>query len=253
MLTAIAYCLYCEELFAILKRRRSGCWVGSYYCGIFGYSDDNWVLAPSLSALQDVLCTLEEYAKSHNLKFSTDPNPNKCKTKCMAFLRKVRDLPKLVLCGNTLPWVDTLTHLGTKVTNKIDGCQDDLKMKTATYIQKNCSIIQEFNFAHPITKLRLNSIYNCHFSGSALWDLFSQSMRSFESTFNRSVKMMTDLPFETHRYFFESLLGTPHMKLRILKNYLTFIKSIKMSSKQVLRHLYTISSSDVRSITGKKP
>ena len=76
-------------------------------------------------------------------------------------------------------------------------------------------------------------------------------MRSFESTFNRSVKMMTDLPFETHRYFLESLLGTPHMKLRILKNYLTFIKSIKMSSKQVLRHLYTISSSDVRSITGK--
>ena len=49
--------------------------------------------------------------------------------------------------------MDTLTHLGTKVTNKIDGCQDDLKMKTATYIQKNCSIIQEFNYAHPITLL----------------------------------------------------------------------------------------------------
>ena len=198
-----------------------------------------------------MLCTIEEYAKSHNLKFSTDPNPIKCKTKCMAFLRKVRDLPNMILCGNSLPWVDKITHLGTIVTNRIDGCQEDLKMKTAIYIQKNCSIIQEFSYAHPTTKLRLNSIYNCHFSGSSLWDLFSHSMRAFKSSFNKSVKMMTDLPFETHRYFLESLLGTPHMKLKVLKNYLTFIKSIRMSAKPVLRQLYHIASSDVRSVTGK--
>ena len=86
VLAAIAYCMYCEELFAILKRRRSGCWVGGYYCGIFGYSDDNWVLAPSLSTLKDILVTLEEHADSHNLKFSTLPNPVQFKTKCMTFL-----------------------------------------------------------------------------------------------------------------------------------------------------------------------
>ena len=88
VLAAIAYCLYCEELFAILKRRRSGCWVGSYYCGFFGYSDDNWVLAPSLSALQDVLCTLEEYANSHNLKFYTDPNPKSARLNVWPFLER---------------------------------------------------------------------------------------------------------------------------------------------------------------------
>ena len=48
VLAAIAYCLYCEELFETLRRRHSGCWVRGYYRGIFGYSDDNWVLAPSL-------------------------------------------------------------------------------------------------------------------------------------------------------------------------------------------------------------
>ena len=63
-----------------MLKRRTGCWVVNNYHGIFGYSDDNWLLAPSLGALQDQLKTCEEYAKSHILTFSTDPNPAKCKT-----------------------------------------------------------------------------------------------------------------------------------------------------------------------------
>ena len=95
VLAAIAYCLYCEELFATLRRRHSGCWVRGRYLGMVGYSDDNWILAPSLSALQDILNTCEEYAAKHNLKFSTDPDPKKCKTKCMAFLVKAKQLPDM--------------------------------------------------------------------------------------------------------------------------------------------------------------
>ena len=106
VLAAIAYCLYCEELFTTLS-----CWVGGYYRGIFGYSDANWLLAQSLSALQDMLTTCEDFASSHNLQFSTDPNPTKCKTKCMAFLSQPRDLANIYLCGNPLPWVSSLKHL----------------------------------------------------------------------------------------------------------------------------------------------
>ena len=53
-LSAIANCFYMEDLFALLKQRRAGCWVVDEYHGIFGYSDDNWLLAPSLAALQDM-------------------------------------------------------------------------------------------------------------------------------------------------------------------------------------------------------
>ena len=113
------------------------------------------MLAPSLSALQDILKTCEEYAASHNLKFSTDPDPVKCKTKCMAFLKKQRDLPSMYLCGNPLPWVDSLKHLGTRITNQIDGCQLDMKQKIARYIDRNCSLNQEFYFAHPMTKIQV--------------------------------------------------------------------------------------------------
>ena len=64
---------------------------------MFGYSDDNWVLAPSWDALKEMMETIEEYCKNHNLKFSTDPNPVKCKTKCLAFLKAERKLPDIVL------------------------------------------------------------------------------------------------------------------------------------------------------------
>ena len=91
---AIAYCLYVcwEELFSTLRRRHSCCWVRGYWSCIFGYSDNNWLLAPSPSAPQNILKTCEEYAASHNLRFSTHSIPKKCKTKFMAFLSKPRKL-----------------------------------------------------------------------------------------------------------------------------------------------------------------
>ena len=249
VLAAIAYCLYCEELFETLRRRHSGCWVRGYYRGIFGYNDDNWVLAPSLSALQDILNTCEEFAASHNLKFSTDPDPGKCKTKCMAFLKKPRVLPSMILCGNPLPWVDSLKHLGTKVTNTIDGCQQDIKQKIASYIAKNCNLNQEFDFSHPETKIRINRIYNCHFSGSQVWDLFSPGLRNLESAYNRSVKLMASLPYATHRYLVGDIAGG-HMMIHLMSNYLGFINRLKGSSKLVLRQLYQLVCKDARSVTG---
>ena len=112
VLSAILYCFYVNDLFELLRRKGHGCWIDGNFHGIFGYSDDNFLIAPSIYALQKMLETCEEFAKIHNLKFSTDIDPKKCKTKCLAFLFKKRDLPKLKLCGNDLPWVDTCKHLG---------------------------------------------------------------------------------------------------------------------------------------------
>ena len=250
VLAAIAYCMYCEELFSILKRKRSGCWIMGYYRGIFGYSDDNWLLAPSLSALQDIINTCEEYAASHNLRFSTDLDPVKCKTKCIAFLTKDRDLPSMYLCGNPLPWVNNFLHLGNRVTNKVNGGQLDMKQKKARYIDKTCSINQEFYFAHPVTKMKLNKLYNCHFSGSQTWNLFSPGAASWEGTYNKSVRIMAGVPLETHRYLIEPLSGMPPMKLQLVKSYLGFMNRVKESTKPVLRQLFSIAKQDVRTTTG---
>ena len=109
--------------------------------GILGYSDDNLLIAPSRSTLQNMLSVCEEYTKEHNLRLSTDKNPTKCKTKCLKFLHKGRYVKPLDLCGNPLPWVDGAKHLGNYVENKIDGLKKDMKIKRADYINKNNDIL----------------------------------------------------------------------------------------------------------------
>ena len=181
------------------------------YHGIFGYTDDNWVLAPSLGSLQDMLTTCENYAKCHNLKFSTDPDPVKCKTKLMAFMKRPRQLPNLILCGVSLPWVNKIKHLGNIITNTMDGYQMDTKVKLAKYVDRCNSLNQEFHYAHPFTMIKLNSIYNSHHTGSQLWDLGSREVEKLVSSYNKSIKIMFDLPWSTHRYFIEPLSQEPHL------------------------------------------
>ena len=250
ILSAIAYCFYCEQLFELLERRRSGCWVKDMFLGLLGYSDDNICLAPSLHALQSMLATCEEFALSHNLKFSTDPDPQKCKTKTLAFLKKTRPLPNLILCGNPLPWTNKYKHTGINLENKIDGCQYDMKVKNAQYIGKNIELNQEFHFSHPSTRLRLNNIYNSHYSGSVLWDLFSPGALTMESSYNRSVKVMLDLPVATHRSLIEPITNAKHIKLVLIKRFLGFMEKIEKSGKVAIKMLRQEAMDDVRSITG---
>ena len=55
ILAGFAYCFYCYDLFELLKNSGYGCTIQGEYAGIFGYSDDDILLAPSISALQGML------------------------------------------------------------------------------------------------------------------------------------------------------------------------------------------------------
>jgi uncharacterized protein (DUF488 family) len=98
ILSAILYCVYTNGLFEQLRRQKIDCYVGKSFVGVLGYADDLYLMSPSLDGLQDMLSVCEEYAEKHNLRFSTDANPKKSKTKCIAYLFKERELRKLKLC-----------------------------------------------------------------------------------------------------------------------------------------------------------
>ena len=93
-------------------------------------------------------------------------------------------------------------------------------------------------------------IYNSHFSGSCLWDLFSRESEMIENTWNTSIRLMFDLPLATHTWFIEPVSESPHIKSVLIKRFLNFVKAIKSSSKFILRNLLNLISKDVRSITG---
>ena len=250
VLSAILYCFYVNGLFQLLRQRKSGCWIQGTFHGIFGYADDNFLLAPSTEALQEMINTCQEYCQAHNLRFSTDPNPKKSKTKCMSFLFKQREIPKLSLGGNPLPWVPTGKHLGINLENTINGLKKDILIKRAKFIDKSNEIMQEFYFAHPDTLLQLNMIYNSHFYGSPLWDLFSKECQMVENAWNVSVRKIFNLPRTTHRILIQPITETSHVKTLLIKRFLQFIDQIERCPKPIVKNLLRIIKKDVNSTTG---
>ena len=65
VLSAILFCAYIDDLFKILRKKKSGCWMNKDFFGIIGYADDIFLL-------QDMIATCETYASTYNLSFSTD-------------------------------------------------------------------------------------------------------------------------------------------------------------------------------------
>ena len=170
--------------------------------------------------------------------------------KADGFSEEAKGATKPKLCGTDLPWVKKVKHLGNTISNTMDGNQLDMQVKTARYIDKNNTICQEFYFAHPKTKAAINNIYNGHFTGSQLWKIGTKEYRKVESTFNKSVKIMYDLPWATHRYFMEPLVGSEHVSRILAKRYLSFIDKIRKSGKSSIIQLLDIVKKDARLTTG---
>ena len=83
--------------------------------GLIIYADDIFLLAPNRRAASIMLSICERFASENNIKFSTDPDPKKSKSKAMYVVgqRSTDEVPTpLSLCGVDLPWVSHMEHLG---------------------------------------------------------------------------------------------------------------------------------------------
>ena len=198
-----------------------------------------------------MLSTCEQYADEHNLQFSINICPNKSKTKCIAFRRKKnQELKHMQLCGNALPWVNKIKHLGSVITNETNVMKDDTMQKRAEYINRNNELCQEFHFAHPKSKTKINGLYNTSFYGSVLWDLFGSEFLRLEKTWNVSIRKMNGLPRETHKYFVESISETRHIIFSLYARFLKFVTKIKLCNKSAMINLLRTIQYDCRSKTG---
>ena len=155
----------------------------------------------------------EKHAEENNLVFSTDPDPKKSKTMCIAFNCISRDqLSSIFMNDDILPWVPHAKHIGNHLHQ--DGTTDlDTRVKKGMFIQNAMELNQEFFFTDPITKIRVNNIYNSHYFGSPLWNLFGKGAIGIESRYNISVKVMLGFPLGTHRSLIEPLTGINHIKV----------------------------------------
>ena len=98
--------------------------------------------------------------------------------------------------------------------------------------------------------MQVNRIWNTHFSGSPLWNLFSPGAERMIGSYNRSIKCMLKLPLATHRYMLEPLSGEKPAMAILVDRFLSFMDMIENSDKEAIKMLRKEAMKDVRSTTG---
>ena len=245
------FATYLDPLLASLRSSGYGCRVAGHWLGGLALADDVILLSPSVQGLQKLVSICEEHALATDLVFSTDKvNPAKSKTMCIAFKCRVpENLSSIILNGDPLPWKEKVNHLGYTLKSDCSSASDIME-KRASFIGNVYSLNQEFFFATPETKLRLCRIYNTAFYGSNCWDFSSGEFLKFAKTWNVNLRIMFDLPRETHCWIMEEISGGKHFLQMVYTRFTKYSAVLKMNKRSAIRTLYSISAGDTRTSTG---
>ena len=237
-----------------LRLMGQGCHVGAVWVGTAGYADDLILLAPSRSAMKQMLRVCEEYAEECNLQFSTDPNPQKSKSKCLFMCGYMDpDYPApLKLCGRDLPWVVHATHLGHEL-HQLCTMEFDANMKRGQFIDNSVKIQETFSFANPPELLQAVQTYAGHWYGAMLWDLYGVKAGQLYRSWNTSVKVAWDVPRATHTYLVDNLLscGLLNVKQQLVSRFVNFFRSLLKSQSKEVKVVASIVARCARSTTGR--
>ena len=249
----LLFSVYIDELFKLLRGSGLGCHISNVFLACFGYADDLLLLSASRSGLQELVKICEKFAKKKSLKFSTNVDPDKSKTKCMIFSRKQVDSRKvapIVLNRDPLPWVSQVKHLGN--TLQCDNTMRiDLAQKRGKLIGKLNSLSQEFHYVEPKVFVKILNIYASSFYGSSLWDLFSTECQRIFAAWNVAIRICFNVDRITHRYFIEELSSSYHPKVMLCSRYVSFHQSLLTCDKFPVRFLARIQQNDQRTVLGK--
>ena len=229
-----------------LKNSGYGCTIGTHLFGAVAYADDVLIMATSVQGLQQMVDLCQQHAAENNLVFSTDVDPRKSKTMCIAFNCSNREqLAPVQLNGDDLPWVSKAKHIGNWLNE--DGSTDlDLRVK-GIFIQTAMELNQEFSSLPASIRMRLNMLYNSHFSGSNIWKLESEAASKLYSSWNKNIKLIFDLPWATHRWILEEISGS-HLKIILFSRFIQFATSIYKFSMPAVKFLFSLAAADVRSV-----
>ena len=250
--SGIFFAVYIDELIRILRRTGLGCHIHGIFYGAMIFADDIILLSASRTGLQAMVNTCYDFALSKNLKFGTNADPSKSKTKCILFSKKrfnTMSLGNITLGGDSLPWVSQIKHLG-HILQENNSMKIDIAQKRAAYIGKVNSLLQEFSNVTPSILIKLVNTFASTVYGSNLWDVFSDECERLFTSYSVTIRNILNLHRCTHRYFIEPLSKTLHLKTMVLGKLVTFYRSLLQSDKLPVRFLARLQEHDERTVMG---
>ena len=249
----LLFSVYINELFKLLRNSGLGCHIANIFFACFGYADDLLLLSATRSGLQELVKICENFAAKKSLKFSTNVDPEKSKTKCIIFSKKKvdsRNVAPVMLNGDPLPWVPHVKHLGNTLQCD-NSMQMDMAQKRGKLIGKLNSLSQEFHYVEPEVFVKILNIYAASFYGSSLWDLYSKGCERIYAAWNVAMRICFNVDRSTHRYLIEELSDSIHPKVMLCSRYVSFNQSLLKCEKFPVKYLARLQQADQRTVFGR--
>jgi hypothetical protein len=246
--------VYLDPIFTRLRKEDVGCHIGGVFIGVIGYADDLILLAPSRNGAQKMLDICVKFADEFNIKFSTNPDPAKSKSKAIFVVGRRGGLPRPVnlrLSDMPLPWVERAEHLG-HVLHEDGTMRHDVKSKRAQFIDSSAKIRESFGFAHPLEQLTAVEKYCTALYGSNLWDLHSVEAEQVFAAWRRGVKLAWNVPRGTRSYLLQEVLapGFTPLRVNLMVRSMAFFRSLLESPSPEVTVVARLAARDIRSTLG---
>ena len=140
----------------------------------------------------------------------------------------------LYLNGKILEWTDNFKHLGNVITadQKDDS---DIQLKRGPFYRSVDGLCYKFKgtLLKSDVVTGLFQTYCCYFYGSQAWNLSSSSFEFICTAWNKAVRRIFYLPYNTHRYLLPFIVQTSHIRNQLVERSRTFFATC-MSSENLL-------------------
>ena len=244
VLSPVLFSVYINGLLCKLKERGVGCHFGCEFVGSVCYADDLALLAPSPSALRIMLGICEDFAREHGLKF------NAAKTQLIRFTKYSCSTYNEIFrfCGTNLKFSKEVTHLGHILSENLDDSADILR-ETRYLLRKANYILCTFSFADPFVQCSLLKSFCLSLYGAQLWDLSNKNISNLQVVFNKILRRLWNLPFNSHTKIVHCVSRIESIKNLIYKRFNRLYQRAH-SCSSLVRTIFSFSSSLLYSFVG---
>ena len=254
VLSPALFTVYVQELLDRLQGLGAGCHIGATFMGAVAWADDFLLTAQSWGAMQQMLDVASSYAAEVGLKFSTDPDPVKSKSKAVFMVGRKKNLAKpapLFLSGKALPYVPHATHLGHEF-HESGKMEMDTRMRRGAYIGRSLEVQDAFSFAAPAETLGAVKLYCCDLYGGMLANLGGQPATQLMNCWGTTVKDVWRVPRPTHRVY-ARWLGSGFSSIRedLLSRWVKFFQSLVNGPSLEVAILARVAAADMRTTTAQ--
>ena len=198
VLSPVLFCIYIDDLLILLTKSGFGCYIGANFVGALAYADDIVLVAPTATALRQMLAICENYAADYRICF------NATKTKCLVVLPSCRRALAeyfqscvFYVANTPIEFVKSFSHLGHLFTSELNDDEDIIKGRS-NFVRQTNNTLCYFRKLHTFVQYKLFQAYCTSFYGCELWLLTNHNIDGLCVAWRKSLRKIWNLPSCTH-------------------------------------------------------